>query len=478
MTLKRYNASNIALSRKERFFVVPETSYGAIAEPANTDLVIPIDPSNWDQEPDLKKDKAAHATRSKRKMLLGMLKHGTGSLKTHMYVSGTAGTAPPQDRLLNGGMGNKIARAADTVQAAPAPTTTTFLPGTPANFSVGQPVLVDIGNPAHQELALITAIDAVTNVVTVAPAFSAAPVATANIYAAVGYTLADELPSYSVWQDFYDEVFVYLGTVWDKISVVKKPGEDVELTMGSGFQRVIRCGTDTLYADVASGAATVVTVQDGRKFDVGARFNLSDGTSTETKLIVTGKALNAGAGPTNPYLTDLTVTRGTGAQAWTAANGIDVYPWIPAGVESGTVVMGHRGTMVLNGAAMNVLSGQVDMDNKVVFHEDEAIAQDYVLSYATPGERDLKPKLEVFFRQSDLFLFGDALTITSEAVMLPSYAMDANGNPKAGYVCALVLPQTTFKIPKITDKSGERVLTIDADPYYNAGNDDLAIWFL
>jgi hypothetical protein len=460
----RYNPDQIALGRKERFFVTKETTYGTIAEPANSDLVRLVGTASFKQAPEFKDNKETRDTRSQLQKIKGRLPHGTFSLPAYLKPSGTPGTAPVPDALLQGVFGTKVNRAADTVQANPAPTVNSFAAGTLASFKVGQPILVAIGG--HAELRRITSIDAAIHV---APDMSAAPLAGAAIYAAVGYTLADDLPSFTIWRDLGHTVVAYPGAVIDKLTVPFTGSDEVVATFGGGYQREVRCGTDKLAADVAGAGTVNITVLDGTKFDLGARFNLSDGTNTETKCTVTGIAGNV-----------LTVTRGAGAQAWTAANGVDIYPWLPVGTDSGSVIQGRRGSCMLNGISTALLSMTIDIDGKAVFHEDEATdtGQDYAASYATPGVRDVKQKLEVYFRQKHLGIFNAAANITAEEVWKPAYEMDANGYPVPGKIVAFMTPQVQFLMPDIGDKNGERVLAVECHPYGSTtGNDELSLWF-
>ncbi|MHB8173322.1 MAG: hypothetical protein ACYDFU_02525 [Nitrospirota bacterium] len=479
MTLKLYDQNRIALEREEVLFVVEEASYGTLTEPAGTDALYPIGPISFKQGYTKRDNKEVHNSRGKRKPITGRLPHGTFTVPLYVKPSGTAGTPPVPWKLLEGLFCNShISRAADTVQAVPAPTATTFEPGTPANFAASQPVLVQIGT--HYELRKI--LQVAGGVITVDSPFSAAPAGGAIIPAAVGYEFSDNELSYTVWRKEGHSVIVYTGCAVDDISGYKITGnDDVSATFGGGYQREIKCGTDELAVDVASAVSVTVTVQDGRKFDIGARFNLSDGTLTETKLVVTNKALNAGAGPTNPYLTDLTVTRGTGAQAWTAANGIDVYPWLPPDVNAGVTVQGRNGLCELNGLATDILSLELGLKNNINWHEDEVTSTGtpYVASFALAKMRDITAKLQVYFRQRHLGLFEDAHQGTAEEIRHAAYETDVDGNPLPGSVIYTALPQLEFKTPDIGDKNTERVLNIDSLPYESSAmNDEMTMWFL
>lgn len=197
MTLKLYDQNRVALVREELLFVVQEPSYGALTEPAGTDAVYPIGPITFDQGWEKRPNKEAKNSRSPRRPITGRLPHGTFSFPAYIKPSGTAGTPPIPSKLLEGLFCNpKTVMAADTVQAAPAPTTTTFEPGTPANFSPGMPVLVQIGS--HYELREIISVTG--GVVTVDSPFSAAPVGNAVIGGMVGYTLGSNQLSYTIWR--------------------------------------------------------------------------------------------------------------------------------------------------------------------------------------------------------------------------------------------------------------------------------------
>jgi hypothetical protein len=477
MTLKLYDQNRVALVREELLFIVQEGSYGALTEPAGTDAVYPTGPVSFKQGWEKRPNKEAKNSRSPRKSITGRLPHGTFSFPAYIKPSGTAGTPPLPTKLLEGLFCNpKTVMAADTVQAAPAPTTTTFEPGTPANFWPGMPVLVQIGS--HYELRKV--ISVIGGIVTVDTAFSAAPASGAIIPAMVGYTLGSNQLSYSIWRREGHSVIVYPGSVVEDISALKITGnDDVSATFGGGYQRAIVCGTDKLAADVPSAVSLTVTVLDGRKFDIGARFNLSDGTNTETKLIVTGKTPN-NSDPTNPHLTDLTVTRGTSAHSFTAANGVDVYPWLPADTDSGVIVQGRNGSCLINGAPMNILALELGMKNNPNWHEDEVTSTGtpYVTSFALSKDRTYTMKFSLYFRQANLGLFADAASGTAEEVRHAAYQMDGSGNPVPGSVIYITLPQFEFKTPDIGDKDTERILDIECLPYEGTGDDELAMWFL
>ena len=482
MALTRYNPDRTAVSREERFFVCKETAFGGpddvtqIVEPVDADQVMNTAAASFKQDPEKRQNKERWGSRSKKKPILGRLTHGKFSLPVYLKPSGTAGTAPAEGKLLEAALGATASRAADTVQVGSG-TVSSFIPATLSNFKAGQPVLVAIGT--HYELRRISVVDTEVHVV---PDFSGAPADAATITAAVKYSLAEDLPSLVVWRYLGDEVIIYPGCVVEGLSGLKFDGEsDVSATFAGGYQREIRCGTDKLSLDVAAAGTLTITVEDGRKYDIGARLNLSDGTNTETKLVVTDKAANAAAG--HPNRTDLTVVRGTGAQAWIAADGVDVYPWIPSGADLGSPIQARRGACTINDEALDVLSVELGLTNKVNWHEKEKTAsgKDYVGSYALAEDqsRDIKCNTEVYFRQKHQGMFVDANEQTAQDIFVPAFDMDSAGNPVPGHVLVAVVPQSEFKSPDVGEDAGEFVLKVDTDVYASsAKNDEFAVWAL
>lgn len=465
MANSRYNQEKISLSRVERLFAVKETSYGTIVEPANAALFFPTGAVSFKQKPDYREDKQVRNSRSRTARIKGKLPPGQFSFPTYLKPSGAAGVAPVPDLLMEAAFGTKITRAADTVQASPTPTVSAFAAATLANFAVGQPILVAVGT--HAELRRITSIDTTIHV---APDLSAAPSSGAAIYSAVGYTLANDLPSISFWRDMGDEVIVYPGCVIDSFNCALNGEDELFATFGGNYQREIHCGTDKLGADIAAAGTATITVLDGTKFDIGARLNISDGTNTETKVIVTGISANV-----------LSVTRGTGAQTWTAASGVDIYPWIPAGTETGNVISGRRGAVHLGGTPVSVIKFDIALANKVKFHDKEKTGSgnDYVESYATPGKRELSGSLSLYMRQKHLGMFKTAANLTAQEGWVPAFAMDANGYPVSGKVFSMMFPQFEIEMPEISEEDGERVLDSAIMPMGSTtGNDEIAIYFI
>ncbi|MBI5189958.1 MAG: hypothetical protein HZA22_04735 [Nitrospirae bacterium] len=468
MTLSVYDENKVALSRQELLFAAKEAAgaFGVIVEPVGADLIPLTGIASFKQDTGTREDKRVRDSRSPRSGAKGRTPAGSLSFPMYLMPSGTPGTAPPGDKVLEAIFGTKTTRAADTVQASPAATINSFKPATLSNYLAGQPVAVLIGT--HVEIRLITSVDTAVHV---APDFSAIPATGAAAYAAVGYTLADNVGSLSLWHKKGHTVKVYPGSLAAALALAFDGENEVMPTVSGKYQREVVCGTFKLASDIDGTADPVTaTVDDGNKVSVGARFNITDGTFTETKCIVTGISGDS-----------VTFTRGTGKHAFTASGGVECTPWLPTGVEAGSVVEGRRGAAYLNGVAVDIIKLEVNIDQKVKPHENEATSTgaDYFESYSTPGGREVKGSLDVYFRQKHAGLFRRADNLTAQAIWKPAFVANENGYPVAGKAVVFIVSSMRLAKPDFSEDDGEVVLNTPILPDDDTGsNKEVSLWFL
>ena len=142
-------SSLISLGREISCFAVPEVTAGTLVEPAAADLVLSINEPTITQELETFDDAQIRNSRSKLAAIAGRYLAGSWALDTYMKPSGTAGSIPQEDELLNALLGTKTVRDSTNIDYTLAGTTID-LPSLSLWFKDGHTVYFCTGATVNQ----------------------------------------------------------------------------------------------------------------------------------------------------------------------------------------------------------------------------------------------------------------------------------------------------------------------------------------
>lgn len=426
----------LALGRRTVMWIKKQTARGTLAEPATGDTVLKTGRGTFKQNFDYEDDKQLRDTFDELQGSQGALPHGELDFTCYLKPSGTAGTDPECTDILEGAFGSKLSGAADTVQAAPAPTVSgcTVTDGT--RFSKGQVRLVEMtAGPTA-----VTITDVSTNALTWEPALSVAPASGANIYAAIQYKPATDLSDYSIWMKDDDRVFAYQDCSFSKLSGKFDKKSSLELAVNGGFVKFFMAGSDEL-AVACTDVATTLTFKDGKKFLAGAGCIIK----LESEIIrVDSVSGNVG-----------TVTRAY-MSTTAAAHAIDtpITPWSPTVTETGVPLHGKYGKpkwkLGSTWESLPYLEFSYEFDNALGWADEEVTGEDEGAGSFRNEVRKVTGTMSFLYRRKHSNLYAHSKSRTLAQVLVPVFSAVGKG-------FAIHIPQAEFLIPEIGGDAEQRV---------------------
>jgi len=270
------------------------------------------------------------------------------------------------------------------------------------------------------------------------------------------YTLANEVPSVSIWIKKGHTVFCVRGATIETVGFTVA-GNDVGRISWSGkYMRQLVTGT----AYTASIAAAVLTMGDAgcESFSVGGFVNV--GTDT-----------NGAAG--FEILAIEHTTKKITLEASPAVSGVQlVTPWLPivGAVADEKPVHGKLGKVTVDTKEAIVLSANVNMVNNIKYYIDEKNDLLTAERYGRPKVREIEGTLSLYFLRRGAGYYYRSENQISNALIIPVGKV-------AGKIMELHIPYAEYKTPKI---SGEEEFQEDI-PFIavasSALNDEFKIVF-
>lgn len=440
----------LALGRRTTLFVKKQTARGTIAVPAAADTVLIASGGNFKQQYQYHEDTQKRDTRDELRGVQGILPHGEFDFTAFAKPSGSAGTDPELTDVIEGALGSKVAGAADTVQAAPAPTTGGCRVSSGANFAVGEVRYVALATGPE----MVRILTVVTDDITWEPALSVAPTAGDNIRAAVHYIPTTDLNDYSIWIKKDDRVYAFQDCGFSKIGSKIDGKSPFEVSVNGGFIKFYMAGTDEVDTGGITDIATTLPAKDGYKFLPGAGCYIK----VEDEIMgVTGQSGN-----------NLTVTRaqmGTAAAAHAA--GVAITPWYPTITEGGALVHCKLGKprWQLGSTWEDLPSMEMswEYDNQLKWIDEEKNGDGVSAGFVAAGARKVTGTLRFLYRRKWSKLYAHAIARTVAKIIVPI------GNA-VGSSWAIVIPQADILLPDITgdeEQIVEVALRVYATTAYN-----------
>lgn len=281
----------------------------------------------------------------------------------------------------------------------------------------------------------------------------------------VEYTLAKQLPSFSLWVKYGDAVFFATGATADsaKGSFTKKGA--VKLDLSGKFMALGWCGTDELYSAITYVATpiTAIPVKDAKKYTVGGKVTI--GTSTNTGA---GHAITA----VNTSTNTLTVTPGVSSSQLINAL---VVPFLPTGTIIGEPVESRTTTVSFDGGSTTIKVKGFDfsMGNGIQYQEDEISDVEYATDYVE-GDRVVTGSATMIMRRDDLKYFHDGLDTgsgTEKSIKISC------GPSVAGDRVYISMTRCQVKVPTLNPTSPTVELKMDFTAMGTSGEDEITMMF-
>jgi hypothetical protein len=298
-----------------------------------------------------------------------------GSIDGYVMPSGTRTTAPDIDETLTTSGWTKVDRSATTAAIAGVSTTVSLDVDSVTGFAVGDAVIVETTATSElYEMRQVTAINTVSDILTIQPPLSFTPASAANVKGAIAYKPSDtrdtDEDSLCLWM-LNNNSADRLGGWTPGSTSITMGGEDAAKVSISGTAR----RHDRLFqTEVATQLETGVTsliVNDGLASAgdlVNTYWTLDDGATTAETVKVT--AISG---------TTWTVTRGQlgnpdPGTAW--AVGSTVTPYRPTGTYAGDPVPATSGSIMFStyggttGVELQVNNTTLDCGFGLAYRED------------------------------------------------------------------------------------------------------------
>lgn len=277
-------ASNQAVAVFQAVALTSETTYGVAVDPSGANFFHVADGSvlNATRTNAAIPDKTG-TSRSRQGAIPGF-PMADGVFNVITRTSGVAGTVPNIDGLLqNTFFTDSVDNGADSVQASPSPSTTSYKIGTASNITAGTIAVVTSANFTEVNTAEARYVtNNAAGVITVTPAMSAAPASTDVVSATNTYKLqAARDGSLTFWSyvDSGDKVSMLSkampGFVPNTLGITWEHGGEGYLSMsftGEGSGEYIFTGRTTLGAAIADASVTTITLSELGVVSVGSRI--------------------------------------------------------------------------------------------------------------------------------------------------------------------------------------------------------------
>ncbi|MBU2538082.1 MAG: hypothetical protein KKH22_06560 [Proteobacteria bacterium] len=281
----------------------------------------------------------------------------------------------------------------------------------------------------------------------------------------VTYSLAKQLPSFSLWTKYGDTVFFATGATADQAKMgISKKGA-LKLDLSGKFMAMGWCGTDELSAliDYIATPITAIPVKDAKKYTVGGKIKV-------------GTDDNAGAGYTITAVnvTTNTLTIAVGVQTDHAVDTV-VAPFLPAGTIVGSPVESRTASVSFDGGstAIKIKGMDLTIGNGIQYQEDEIQAPgiEYPTDYVE-GQRSVVGTVTLLLRRDDLKYFYDGITAGVEKNIKISA-----GENTAGKRVSLTMGRSRIKAPTMNPSSPTVELRMDITALGTAGEDEISMLF-
>jgi hypothetical protein len=287
------------------------------------------------------------------------------------------------------------------------------------------------------------------------------------------YTLADTLPSFSIWLKEGHTIFAMAGCTVEQL-VANVPGNAFgKFTFSGQGKQKYWAGTGTNASESAISQKNIVmTAGHEKRFCIGS-------------LITIGADLGPGSGG---YIIDAidysthTIHVTENLLATTAALSA-VVGWLPtSATEVGAPVFGKLGQMTLDYSStptsMNILSAEVTLKNNIKYYEDEKNNSLYISEYGRPKPRNVTVKLSAYFYKEHAQFLRDQWNRNRFDLVIPV-------GSTAGSICTIYCPALAHAAaagveinnPEITGDEEKSINLEGVSLASSSYNDELAIRF-
>ena len=278
----------------------------------------------------------------------------------------------------------------------------------------------------------------------------------------VTYSLAKELPSFSLWLKYGDTVFFAKGATADMAKFASAKKGAVKWDFSGKFMARGWCGTDELAVaiDYVATPITSVVVKDAKKYTVGARIKIGTDDNTAAGFTVTAV----------DYDTD-TLTISPGISSDQPIDAV-VAPFLPAGTVIGEPVEARTLAVSLdNGATTTkITSFDLTITNNVQYLEEEIGDEETPTDYVE-DQRSVKGNMGLLLRRDDLAYFYDGLLPGQYKEMEITCGDDA----VAGKLITLAMGKVRLTVPTIEPSAPTVKLATEFTALGTVGEDEISM---
>jgi len=453
------------LTRRTRFYVTPESTFGVAADHAATDAVPHRNASLVHSRPESEVDERKNSA-GLREMLRDGRRSVTWSFEGYIRPSGSAAAEPDVAPLLKAAFGSEVAGNKSSTTTATAHATTSATVATVAKFAVGAPIRFtgNVTTAIANQTAIITGI--ASSVITWAPAITNAPGAAGGdtINAGYGWVLTeDNQLSVCLHQTLDNTAKAASGCFVNELSISASNTGPVVLTAsGEGCGKYSQMTTTELSATVAT-AGTSLTVGAAEKY----KINLDDVNQTSSDVPIYAKIGNEIIKITKEAATAFTATRAQkSTSATTHATGASVTPWSVAYTAVGNPISGLVGSFLIDGISVGVHSINISLNNGFSVRENElgaAVSNGFFRSGNNP--RRITMEITAKAKKQTLLTWGHARDVVTKPIWLRIGSV-------ANKMLVFYAKTARFQIPDLPEGDGEAILTLTADCLETATTND------
>ena len=281
---------------------------------------------------------------------------------------------------------------------------------------------------------------------------------TVNSSTSVVYSPGMTKPSFSLWAKKGHTMFFASGAVAEQMSVSAQNKGGIKLDLSGSFLRLGWAGRDAVAA-TASAAATTVTVNDAKKYTIGAVIQ----NVTKSDHGTNGYTVTAVNTSTNV----LTISPALPAGGWAISDVLEGY--LPAGTDVGTPLESRKTTATVGGVSKVAQSISITYGDQVKMLDDEMTTTGYPADYVE-SDRSVSGTMTTYFRQDDVAQFVDGLAGNNKAVVITF-------GDTAGSKLEVSMPKCKLQVPKVSTSAPTVNLSVDYTALGTNGEDSIALTF-
>jgi hypothetical protein len=249
----------------------------------------------------------------------------------------------------------------------------------------------------------------------------------------VDYTLANQLPSFSLWMKKGHTVFASRGNTVNT-ATFSIAGESIaQITWGGQYMEQLWAGTCTCNDSMTLGKTTCqLNAPDAQLYTEGMYIEIGDDDNSGAGYQITDVNFETNIITFSP---SLVTDQGSDPQ---------ITPWWPgSGTEVGEPVHGKSGIVTIDALNCIILTAEVTLTNNLKYYNYEKNNVWTAEQYGRPGKREIEGTMTLHLIEDGAMYFYRADYQVNDALIIPAGNVD-------GKIMELSIPYAEYRSPDVT----------------------------